>query len=136
MIEPYSATEAQRLLDAAKGDRLQALYTLAITSGLRIGEFLGLTWRRVDLQASALQVVATLGRGPDGWALGEPKTQHSRRSVILAPMTIEALRAHRARQAAERLAVADVWADRDLVFCDALGGFLTPEYVSRYAFRS
>ncbi len=134
IIEPYSKVEAQRLLATAEGDRLAALYTLALTTGLRIGELLGLTWRRVDLQAGTLQVVATLGRAPDGWTLGEPKTQRSRRTIILTPLAIEALRAHQARQAAERLAVADVWIDRDLVFCDAVGGFLSPEYVSRYAF--
>ncbi|HEU5343152.1 MAG TPA: site-specific integrase [Ktedonobacterales bacterium] len=134
VIQPYSEDEAQRLLAAADGDRLQALYTLALSSGLRIGELLALTWRQVDLQAGALRVIATLSRGPEGWTLGEPKTQHSRRSVMLTPLAIEALRAHRARQVAERLAVADVWADRDLVFCDTLGGFLSPEYISRHAF--
>lgn len=134
IIKPYSQNEAQRLLAAAQGDRLEALYVLAITGGLRIGELLGLTWRHVDLQAGSLQVVATLARAPSGWALGEPKTQRSRRTVMLTPLAVEALRAHRARQVAERLAVADVWVDRDLVFCDTLGGTLNPESLSRYAF--
>lgn len=134
VIQPYSESEALRLLESARGDRLEALYVLAMTSGLRIGELLGLTWRRLDLNDGVLQVVTSLQRSPDGWVLGEPKTKSSRRSVMLTPLAVEALRAHRVRQAAERLAVADVWANKDLVFCDTLGGFLSPEYVSRYAF--
>jgi integrase len=48
-FEPLTAQEAARLLDAAKGDRLEALYVLALTTGLRRGELLGLRWQDLDL---------------------------------------------------------------------------------------
>src|SRR6185312_10163063 len=61
-IQPYNALEAQQLLDTARGDRLEALYVLAVTTGMRLGELLALTWRQVDLDASTLHVVASLQR--------------------------------------------------------------------------
>lgn len=135
-VEPLSPDEARRFLEAARGERLEALYTLAITSGMRLGELLALTWRAVDLEAGSLQVIGTLQRGADrAWEIAAPKTAHSRRQIALTPLAVDALRAHRARQRAERLAVGDVWVDRDLVFCDELGGFLNGIGIQRYAYQ-
>ena len=133
-IEPFKADEAQRLLEAAQGDRLEALYVVAVATGMRLGELLALTWRQVDLDGHTLRVVASLQRVSathDGWAVGEPKTEHSRRQIELPPSAVTALRAHRARQLAERVALADVWRDQDLVFCDALGGYLNPQHITK-----
>lgn len=54
-----SAAEAKRLLDAARDDRLEALYLLAVTTGMRQGELLGLSWEAVDLEAGSLRVRGT-----------------------------------------------------------------------------
>ncbi|HZC04295.1 MAG TPA: site-specific integrase [Ktedonobacterales bacterium] len=138
-IEPFTSEEAQRLLEAACGDRLEALYVLALTTGMRLGELLALTWRQVDLEARTLHVVASLQRVSNdrhGWALSEPKTEHSRRQIALTPSAIEALRAHRVRQLAERLAVADVWQERDLVFCDETGDYLNALRVTSTRFQA
>jgi integrase len=135
-VKPFSSEEAWRLIEAARGERLEALYMLALTSGLRLGELLALTWRQVDLDAGQLRVVASLQRvGANRWQVGEPKTESSRRQIALSSLAIEALRAHRARQLAERLALADVWNDHDLVFCDELGGYLNPNSVTRTHFQ-
>lgn len=141
-IEPLTPEETQRFLEAVQGERLEALYILAIATGMRIGELLGLTWRHVDLEAGRLSVVATLQRAPgpgktgaDRWELAKPKTKSSQRSIRLSPLAVDALRAHRKRQLAERLAVADVWADRDLVFCDELGDFLNAITIERYPYQ-
>lgn len=137
-IQPYTTEEAQRLLEAARGERLEALYVVALTTGMRLGELLALSWRQVDLEELTLQVVASLqrvGMGRAGWQVGEPKTAHSRRKIALTPLAVEVLRAHRARQLAERMAVADVWHDNDLVFCDALGDYLDARHVTRYEFH-
>lgn len=135
-VEPLSPDEARRFLEAARGERLEALYTLAITSGMRLGELLALTWRAVDLEAGSLQVIGTLQRGANkAWEIAPPKTSHSRRQIALTPLAVDALRAHRARQRAERLALGDVWVDRDLVFCDELGGFLNGTVIERYAYQ-
>lgn len=94
-------------------DRLHALWVLLVTTGLREAEALGLTWAAVDLDGASLRVVDTLHRIPrrrdvpgdrGKWERRDPKTAKSRRTVILPPITVDALRAHRARQLEEWLA--------------------------------
>ncbi|HEU5329585.1 MAG TPA: site-specific integrase, partial [Thermomicrobiales bacterium] len=103
---------------AVRGDRLEALYTVALALGLRQGEALGLRWQDLDLDQGLLQVRVALqqlpGRPPQ---LVEPKTPQSRRTLPLAPLLTAALRAHRARQLAERRAGGAAWHNAwELVF--------------------
>src|SRR5205085_1845273 len=95
-ITPLSAEQARTLLEAAQGNRFEALYVLALTTGMRIGELLGLRWQDVDLAAGRLQVHHTLVLTREGLRLTEPKTARSRRRIALAPAAVEALRHHRA----------------------------------------
>lgn len=140
-IELFTLEETQRLLDAASGNRLEALYTLSVTTGMRAGELLALTWRHVHLDTGKLQVVASLQRmqkesgAGDEWLPGEPKTERSRRQIALSQTAIAALRAHRNRQLAERLAVGAAWQEHDLVFCNQFGQSLNPLGLNRYEFR-
>lgn len=120
-IQTLDATQARLLFEQAKGDRFEALYVLALTSGMRLGELLALHWRDVDLDAGALQVRATLHEVKGGFQFAERKTEHSRRRVLLSQTAITALRGHRAAQAGERLRAGGDWGDRDLVFANELG---------------
>ena len=123
-LEPNVLTpeEARRLLDAARGDRLEALYSAALALGLRQGEALGLKWGDVDLDTGILRVRRAAQRIPhQGTQLVETKTARSRRSLVIPPMVISALRSHRARQNLERLAAGERWIDNDLVFPSRLG---------------
>lgn len=115
--------EARRLLDTARGDRFEALYVLALTTGLREGELLGLHWKDVDLDRGRLQVVATMQRDRinKGFTFSEPKTDRSRRPVILTATAIAALRRHRVAQAEERLRAGPLWEDDGLVFANTVG---------------
>jgi integrase len=109
--------EARQLLDAARGDRLEALYSVALALGLRQGEALGLMWGDLDLESGVLRVRRASQRIPhQGTQLVETKTMRSRRTLVMLPIVISRLRAHRARQALERLAAGDRWVDLDLVF--------------------
>jgi integrase len=109
--------EARQLLDAARGDRLEALYSVALALGLRQGEALGLMWGDLDLESGVLRVRRASQRIPhQGTQLVETKTMRSRRTLVMPPLVISRLRAHRARQALERLAAGDRWVDLDLVF--------------------
>src|SRR3712207_4541430 len=58
-IRPLDAEQSKRMLEASRGNRLEALYILAITAGLRIGELLALKWEDVDLETGALRVRRT-----------------------------------------------------------------------------
>jgi integrase len=122
-IRPPEPAELARLIDTARAasDRLAALWTLGVYSGARPGELLGLPWADVDLERATFTVRRTLvrvrGTVPQ---FGEPKSDTSRRTIALPAVAVAALRAHKARQAEERL-VAVEWADYDLVFCSHVG---------------
>ncbi|TMD04188.1 MAG: site-specific integrase [Chloroflexi bacterium] len=127
--------EVGALFAAAAGDRLEALWVLAATVGMRQGELLGLRWRDVDLDRGVLGVCGSLTRGPQGLMITDPKTARSRRRVALPAIAVEALRRHRATQAGERLRAGAAWTDRDLVFSNGLGGPLTADKLLRARFR-
>lgn len=119
-----TAVEVGRLLEAAKGDRLQPLIVLMLGTGLRRGEALALHWRDVDLAASHVRVRWTLARVARRLVFDEPKTERSRRFVSLPSPVAETLRRHKASQAAERLA-AVAWVPweghEDLLFPTHIG---------------
>jgi integrase len=73
-VRPLTNEQARKLLDTAQGDRLEALYIMAVQSGLRQGELLALRWEDVDLEARALQVRRTLTRDGGKPAVGTTKT--------------------------------------------------------------
>jgi integrase len=135
-MQVLSREQVAAFLDAARGDRLEALYILDLTTGMRQGELLALRWRDVDLAAGTLRITATLYRRKAGdFAFTAPKTCESDRTVLLAPVAVEALRSHRARQLEERLALGDAWQDLDLVFARQDGAPLDGQNVTRYEFR-
>jgi integrase len=128
----WSADEARAFLEAAAGDRYVALWTLALTTGMRRGELLGLKWPDIDLEAGRLAVRRTLVTVAYQIRWSEPKTAASRRVVALDPGTVAALRAHRARQLEERLAVGSGYLDQELVFAAVAGEPLHPDTVTKH----
>ena len=87
--------------EAAKGERLYALYPLAIDSGCRQGELLGLMWHDVDFDRGTVAVSRSLEEVGGSLALKEPKTAKSRRTIALSAFTLDALGEHRKRMLAE-----------------------------------
>lgn len=126
----WTADEVAVFLDRAKGHRLHAAFHLAATTGMRRGEVLGLRWRDIDLDGGRLQVVQTLVAPRYVLSFSEPKTAQGRRSIDLDPLTVAALKTHRARQAEERLAFGGGYADSDLVFRDVDGTPFKPALFS------
>ncbi|WP_433462702.1 tyrosine-type recombinase/integrase [Spirillospora sp. CA-128828] len=108
-----SLDEATKLLREAQGPqhRLGAYVILAIVSGLRTEELRALTWADVDLKEKVVYVLRSDREG------GDTKTKKSRRGIAVADMAVDALTAHRKRQAAEKLAAGDAWQGHNLVFC-------------------
>lgn len=121
-IVPMSADEARLFLSSMAGMRREVLYRLAIATGLRQGELLGLRWQDLDMDATTLTVRHTLSMTGE---LGEPKTGSGRRTVWLEEDTLAMLRAHRTRQQRERLAAGDRWRsvdrEQDYVFATSVG---------------
>jgi integrase len=115
-----TAVQVRRLIDGTRDDRLHALWTLAVTTGMREAEMLALTWDSVDLEAATVTVTATLHRVDGEWKTRDPKTEKSRRTIPLTPVAIDALRAHRIRQLEEQ-GKAGVMGKAGLVFATSKG---------------
>jgi integrase len=120
-----SPAQVKALLMGAKGQRNEALYIVAVHTGLRQGELLGLKWTDVDLEKGTLSVRRSLKITDNGLDFGPPKNKTSRRSVPLNKTAVAALKAHRARQNAEILAAPE-WRDTGLVFPNRVGKPINP----------
>lgn len=131
-MKTWDTPQVARVLAAAATDDLDALWRLALLTGMRRGEMLGLRWSDVDLDAGALSVRRTLSRGSTSrLEAGEPKTASGKRRVSLPGSVVESLRRHRVRQLQHRLATEAVYEDRDLVFANETGGAIHPNTLAR-----
>ncbi len=117
-VKPLTSDQVKVLLSTASGDRLEALYVVAIHTGLRRSELLGLKWTDVDLDTGILSVQRSLDN--DG-TFNPPKRNKSRRTVKLTSQALEALKGHRVRQHEERLRLGALWEDHGLVFPNRVG---------------
>jgi integrase len=120
-MDTFSPEEARRLLATARGDRFEALYVLALSTGMRQGELLALRWRDADLAAGTLRVTSTLQNIRGTLVIADPKTASSRRQIALSPTAVEVLRRHRVLQADERTRLGAGWHELDLVFPNTIG---------------
>ena len=89
-INPLSEEQVKRLLEAAQGNKLEALYVLAVHTGMRSGELLGLRWKDVDLEGGIVQVRRSVFNGH----IEAPKSVKGNRSIKLTRTSIRALREH------------------------------------------
>jgi integrase len=99
--KPLTRDDLSAFRSAAASDRLTALYDLALDTGARLGELLGLDWRRIDLDAGTVTIDRALAEVKGKPYLKSPKNEDSVRVVPLAPSTVEALRQHRRAMLAE-----------------------------------
>lgn len=119
-----SPEELRWLLLALPGERLEAGFIVALHTGMRPGEWLGLPWDAVDLAKGTATVRQALHEENGKVYLGPPKTKAAFRTITLPPVAVEALRAHRKRQLVERMAAGPAWQDSGLVFTGPTGGLL------------
>ena len=136
-MRPLSEAEARAFLDAAResGDRFEPLYMLAITTGLRRGEILGLRWDDADLEHGTLRVGRGLVRDGGRYTLGETKTKRGRRLVNLTARTVNALKAHRKRYLEERVRLSGSYDDHGLIFSTRVGTPVNPENLVKRSFK-
>ena len=131
-VKPLTPTEVKALLCAASGDRLEALYIVAIHTGLRRSELLGLKWTDVDLDTKTLSVQRSLDK--DG-SFNPPKRNKSQRTVKLTGQAVEAFKGHRARQNEEQLRLGSLWEDYGLVFPNQVGKPMNADNLYHRGFR-
>ncbi|MGH2502644.1 MAG: tyrosine-type recombinase/integrase [Ktedonobacterales bacterium] len=158
--QTLTGAQVRTLLACAHGERLEALWVLAVTSGARLGELLALRWcdavlpkatgegGSLNIRTSLHPIFRSMRSTPhaasdadashgapiprERWEIGETKTEQSRRRLDLPPIAVEALLAHQSRQMKERAAAGQAWQEYDLVFCSEIGGFLDKSGVTRY----
>jgi integrase len=123
--------EARVLLDGLTGRRLDALITVALALGLRLGETLGLQWADVDFQTGRLSVRRSLQVIGKRRELAELKSCESRRVLALPPIVVRRLHQHKAAQAERRLAAGADWQRSDFVFTTRVGRPLDGTLVNR-----
>lgn len=125
--------QVRAVLAACEGQRLRPFLLLLVLTGLRRGEALGLRWSEVDLSTGTARIGGTLGRTGGQLIRQEtPKTNRGRRTVPLAPIVVDELRALKKRQAAEQLRTGGAWRSEDYVFTTELGGPIDPRNALRW----
>ena len=115
--------EEARIFLGFVSEKWYALFLVAITAGLRIGELLAAKWRNLDWNRGQYFVRETLTRKTATQEVGfaQTKTEGSSQSVDLTPTCLEALKAHRARQAEEKLKTGEDYQDMELIFATPKG---------------
>jgi integrase len=111
-IIPYDEDEVQQLLHALQKEPIhwRVMITLALTTGLRRGELLGLEWKNLDFDTGILNVVQSVSMSPAGIAhVKEPKTKASKRKVALPSSMLEELKEYYSYRLEEREKIGDRW---------------------------
>jgi integrase len=127
-LRVYGPEEVRELLKTAEEHRLEALFVLAVSTGLRQGELFGLQWGDIDLETGTIFVQRQLEEVNGHLALTEPKSAKGRRRIDLPGMAVDALWTHKARMLAEGHLDGQV-------FCDSEGGFLRKSNFIRKVFK-
>ncbi|HEX9131119.1 MAG TPA: tyrosine-type recombinase/integrase [Ktedonobacteraceae bacterium] len=128
-MQALTPEQARRVVEAAQGGRMEALLLLALTTGMRRGELLGLKWEDITLDEhnGSLQIRRSMTRvAGHGVVTSEPKTASSKRKIALSLYVVGVLKEHRVHQLEMRLKAGSKWTEHDLVFCNVYGNFLHP----------
>lgn len=136
--KPLSLSEAQldRLLTAIEGDPLEDVIRVALFTGARIGECLGLLWSNVDYDAQELHINAAVkrakrgGPGYDVWRDRYTKSKDERDQYLPAPLA-DLFRARWKKVQDMRRDAGHAWQEQGLIFTDAHGGPLNPNTIGR-----
>ena len=124
--------QVRQFMIFASGSPLETLFYLALTSGMRKGELLGLKWSDVDWNKCMLNVQRQLQIVPDhGYALVAPKSKAGYRQIKLGQGTMKQLEAHQQRQELEKEAAGERWQEHELIFTTSIGTYLDQTKVSR-----
>ncbi|MBB6218224.1 integrase [Anaerosolibacter carboniphilus] len=136
-IKVLTIDSQKKFLDAIKGHRLEAAFMLNISTGVRVGELLGLTWPNVDFDENTIRITQTVSRvknsatGKSSLQFSTPKTEKSKRTIPLLPQAVELLKKHKELQDEQKAEIEEGYAPHNLVFCTELGNPIDPKNYSR-----
>lgn len=122
--------QVRQLIQVAESEQMRLLLWVAVVTGLRQGELLGLKWSDLDWTSRRIQVQRQVQRRKgDGLVFCEPKSASGRRVIVLGKSTIEKLREYRNNQLKESILLGEKWQDYDLIFPSPIGTPLDPSNV-------
>jgi integrase len=130
-LSVWDDEQVRLFLNTAKSNRTYIAFLLALSTGMRQGEVLGLSWSDVNWSSSTIAVRQAYTKSFKGHALQETKTASSIRTVALPSQVLEALRQHRLKQAEERLAIGEKYNDQGLVVQSQVGTPIGPRNLLR-----
>lgn len=118
----FTDDQARAFLSAAKHTRHACLFQLALHTGMRQGELLGLMWKDIDWINRQIHIQRQLSRVPNGsLVFSEPKTTKGRRTIVISPTMVESLRKHLEEQDNNKKVEGEKWEENDLIFPTKLG---------------
>jgi len=130
----WTPEEVLRFVEACRGHRLEALYYLALITGMRRGELLGLHWSDIDTANDGSHATIHIRRNivePGNELLvHEPKTENSVRRVIILDDGVDRLQRHRQRQLTE-MALGGAWHNPNIMFASEVGSYIRPGNIYR-----
>jgi len=122
--------QVRQLIQVAESEQMGLLLWVAVVTGLRQGELLGLKWSDLDWTSRRIQVQRQVQRRKgDGLVFCEPKSASGRRVIVLGKSTIGKLREHKNSQLKERILLGEKWQDYDLIFPSPIGTPLDPSNI-------
>ncbi len=134
-MEVWEIEEAHQFLKVAEKDRYYGVFLLALTTGMRQGEILGLRWKDVDLETGILAITQTLSHDGKELQVGA-KTDSGVRTVMIDDDTVKVLKNLDKRCKEEKMkAGPELYSKLGLVNCTALGTPVTPRNIMRSFYR-
>jgi integrase len=136
-VVPFTREEAEHFLNSIKSHRLFAVFYLAMLTGLRRGEILGLMWEDVDFKTATFEVKRELvdirdeTTGKVYLDFQPPKTTKSQRTIPLTEDLVKVLKSHKAKQNEDKLFFGIAYHDENLVFCSEDGKRIWPRNFNR-----
>jgi len=128
----FTEEQARYFITAAKGHPYEALFFLALTTGMRKGEILGLMWTDVDWEKSILRIERQLQPvSYEGGALVPTKTKSGRRHIMVGKGALALLNAHHERQETQKALAGNRWQEHGMIFTTSIGTYIDQTKVSR-----
>ena len=139
----FTLEEQKAFIAALEGDRLKLAFLLDISTGMRLGELLALTWDDINLDQKYLIVRKTLARIKNRYTKDEkyklvpqePKTEKAKRLIPIPDSIIPVLIQHKEQQEEEKADAGDLYLDKNIVFCTDTGRYIHPRNFMRSFYR-
>lgn len=127
----WNAEEVRRYLEEARHSHFGPIWLLALATGMRRGELLGLRWQDVDFERGTVRVRQTIVVVRGHLHTGPPKSKSAIRTIPVPAGVMATLKEHKSRQAEQRHKLGDAWHENGLVFTTFEGNPINPCLLTR-----